>query len=183
MTFIKFSYHTVSCLYIPFFLKNKIIILEQWTALYMTTSTPSVPFSKPLGPRVLWNVLFSLECTNSSPMALHLLKQLFPQVECRHCCWWSVTKSCVTFATPWTAACQAYSLSFTISQNLPKLKSIESMRSSNHLILCHPLLLPSILPSIKVFSNSQFFASCGQIIAAAASASVLPMNILRVDFL
>ena len=67
MTFIKFSYHTVSCLYIPFFLKNKIIILEQWTALYMTTSTPSVPFSKPLGPRVLWNVLFSLECTCSYP--------------------------------------------------------------------------------------------------------------------
>ena len=116
------------------------------------------------------------------PMALHLLKQLFPQVQCRRCCCCLVTKSGVTFATPWTEACQA-SLSFTISQSLPKVKSIESMMSSNRLILCHPLLLPSIFPSIRVFSNSQFFASCGQIIAASASASVLPMNILRVDFL
>ena len=56
------------------------------------------------------------------------------------------------FATPRTAACQA-SLFFTISQNLLKLMSIESMMPSNHLILCHPLLLPSIFPSIKVFSN------------------------------
>ena len=127
-------------------------------------------------PRVLWNVLFSLECAHSSPMALHLLKQLFPQVQCRLCCCCSVTKSCVTFATPWTAACQA-SLSFTISQSLPKVKSIESMMSSNRLILCHPLLLPSIFPSIRVFPNSQFLASCGQTIAASASASVLPMNI------
>ena len=55
--------------------------------------------------------------------------------------------------TPWTAACQA-SLSFTISQSLLKLMSIGSMMSSNHLILCCPLLfLPSILPSIRVFSS------------------------------
>ena len=61
--------------------------------------------------------------------------------------------SCVwLFVTPWTAACQA-SLSFTISQSLLKLMSIESMVASNHLILCHPLLLPSILPSIRVFSS------------------------------
>ena len=57
------------------------------------------------------------------------------------------------FATPWTAARQA-SLSITNSQNLPKLMSIELVIPSNHLILCHPLLLPpSILPSIRVFSN------------------------------
>ena len=57
------------------------------------------------------------------------------------------------FATPWTAACQA-SLSFTISWSLLKLMSIESVMPSNHLILCHPLLLlPSIFPSITVFSN------------------------------
>ena len=56
-------------------------------------------------------------------------------------------------ATPWTAAHQA-SLSFTISQRLLKLMSIELMMSSNHLILCCPLLLlPSIFPSIRVFSN------------------------------
>ena len=57
------------------------------------------------------------------------------------------------FATPWTAAHQA-SLSFTISQSLHKLMSTESVMPSNHLVLCHPiLLLPSIFPSIRVFSN------------------------------
>ena len=57
------------------------------------------------------------------------------------------------FATPWTAALQA-SLSFTISWNLLKLMSIESVMPSNHLILCHPfLLLPSIFASIRIFSN------------------------------
>ena len=50
--------------------------------------------------------------------------------------------------TPWTAARQA-SLSFTISQNLCKLMSIESVMPSNHLILCHPLLLPSVFPRIR----------------------------------
>ena len=57
------------------------------------------------------------------------------------------------FVTPWTAACQA-SLSITNSQSLFKLMSIESVMPSNHVILCHPLLLlPSISPSIRVFSN------------------------------
>ena len=57
------------------------------------------------------------------------------------------------FATPWTAACQA-SLSFTISQILLRLMSIESVMPSNHLILCCSLLLlPSIFPSIRVLSN------------------------------
>ena len=56
------------------------------------------------------------------------------------------------FATPWTATCQA-SLSFTISQSLLKLMSIESVMPSNHLILGHCLLLPSIFPSIRIFSN------------------------------
>ena len=55
-------------------------------------------------------------------------------------------------ATPWTAARQA-SLSITNSQSLLKLMSIESVMPSNHLILCPLLLLPSIFPSIKVFSN------------------------------
>ena len=84
--------------------------------------------------------------------------------------------SCVQlFATPWTAAHQA-SLSFTNSQSLLKLMSIESVMPSNHLILCHPLLLlPSIFPSIRVFLMSRLFKS-GGLIGASASASVLPMN-------
>ena len=61
--------------------------------------------------------------------------------------------SCVwLFVIPWTAANQA-SLSITNSQSLVKLTSIELVMTSNHLILCHPLLLPSVFPSIRVFSN------------------------------
>ena len=56
------------------------------------------------------------------------------------------------FATPWTTAHQA-SLSVTNSWSLLKLMSVESVMPSNNLILCHPLLLPSIFPSIRVFSN------------------------------
>ena len=56
----------------------------------------------------------------------------------------------------WTAAHQA-SLFFTISRSLLKLMSIESMMPSNHLILCCPLLLPSIFPSIRIFSNESAF--------------------------
>ena len=62
--------------------------------------------------------------------------------------------SCVRlFATPWTAACQAF-LFLTIFQSLPKFMSIESVILFNHLILCYPLILcPSIFPNVRVFSN------------------------------
>ena len=62
------------------------------------------------------------------------------------------------FATAWTAACQD-SLTISNSKSLLKLMSVELVMPSNHLILCHPLLLPSIFPSIRVFyneSNSTF---------------------------
>ena len=75
--------------------------------------------------------------------------------------------------TPWTAACQA-SLSITNSRSLLKLMSIKSF---HHLILCHPLLLPSIFPASGSFLMSQFFESGGQSVGASASVSVLPMNI------
>ena len=65
----------------------------------------------------------------------------------------SVAQSCPTVQDPMDAVCQA-SLSITNSRSLFKLMSIESVMPSNHLILCHPLLLrPSIFPSIRVFSN------------------------------
>ena len=78
----------------------------------------------------------------------------------KHCCYIILQFSSVQslspvqlFATPWTVACQA-SLSITNSQSLLKLLSIKSMMPSNHLFLCCPLLLlPSIFPSIRVFSN------------------------------
>ena len=70
---------------------------------------------------------------------------------CMHCCC-SVAQLCL-FETSWMAAHQVF-LSFTISRSLLSLTSIESMMPSNHLIICHPLLLlPSIFPSIRVFSN------------------------------
>ena len=95
--------------------------------------------------------------------------------------WNSVRFSCSVVSDSlqlWIAARQA-SLSFTNSRSLLKLMSIESVMPSNRLIFCRPLLLlPSIFPSIRVFSNEstlQHLASGGQSIGA--SASVLPMNI------
>ena len=79
--------------------------------------------------------------------------------------------------TPWTAARQA-SLSIISFWRLLKLMSIEPVMPSNHLILCHPLLLPpSIFPSIMMFQMSQYFTSGDQSIGVSTSASVFPMNI------
>ena len=81
------------------------------------------------------------------------------------------------FVTPWTAACQAF-LSFTISQSLLKLISIQSVMPSNHLILCRPLLLlPQSFPPSGSFPMSRLFPSGGQSTGVSASASVLPVNI------
>ena len=80
-------------------------------------------------------------------------------------------------ATPWTAARQA-SLSITNSQSLLKLMSIELVMPSNHLIFSRPLLLlPSIFPSIRVFSNESVLHIMWPNIEASASAAVLSMNI------
>ena len=79
------------------------------------------------------------------------------------------------FETRWTAALQA-SLTLTISWSLPKFMSIESAMPSNHLIICRSLLLLSVFPSIRVFSNeSAVFASGSQSIGALAS--VIPISI------
>ena len=80
------------------------------------------------------------------------------------------------FVTPWTAAHQA-SLSITNSRSLPKLMSIESVMPSNHLILCHLfLLLPSVFPSIRVFSNESALHIRGQSIGVWVSTSVFPVS-------
>ena len=81
------------------------------------------------------------------------------------------------FVTPWTAARQA-SLSITNSRNPPKPMSIVLVMSSNHLILCHPLLpsCPQFFPASVSFQISQLSASSGQSIGVSASTSVLPMN-------
>ena len=79
------------------------------------------------------------------------------------------------FAISWTAACQT-SLSSTNSWSLSKLMFIESQMPCNHHMLCHPLLPPSIFPSIRDFSNESVLPSGGPSIGVSASASVLPMN-------
>ena len=81
------------------------------------------------------------------------------------------------FVTPWTAAGQA-SLSITNSWSLRKLMSIALVMPSNHLILCRPLLLlPSIFPSIRVFSNESVLNIMWPNIRVSASTSVLPVSI------
>ena len=80
------------------------------------------------------------------------------------------------FEIPWTTACQA-SLSITNSWSSPKLMSMELVIPSSHLILCHPLLLlPSMFPSIRVFSNEWAVHIRGQSIGVSASTTVPPMN-------
>ena len=86
----------------------------------------------------------------------------------------SVAQSCLTLCNPMNCSTPVF-LSFTISRSLLKLMSIESVMPSNHLILCRPLLLSSVFPSIMSFLMCQFFASGGQSIEA--SVSVFPMNI------
>ena len=88
-------------------------------------------------------------------LLLYVLQTFFPGCHVPFCFVFSSVQSLSRvwlFATPWTAACQA-SLSITNSQTPPKPMSIESVMPSNHLILCRPLLLTSIFPSIMVFSN------------------------------
>ena len=87
------------------------------------------------------------------------------------------------FVTPWVAAHQAF-LSITNSWSLSKLASIESVMPSNHLILCHPLLLLlQSFPASGSFPVSQFFTSGGQSIGTSASASVLLLTSFRIDWL
>ena len=110
--------------------------------------------------------LFSSYCIPSTDnSAWHIVR----------CC--SVTQLCPTLCNPMNCSMPGF-LSFTISQSLLKLTSIELMMPSNHLILYRPLLHPpKSFPESGSFQMSQFFASGGQSIGVSASASVLPMNI------
>ena len=88
----------------------------------------------------------------------------------------SVAQSCLTLCDPMNLSRQA-SLSVTSSQNSLRLKSIESVMPSSHLILCRPPLLLQSFPTSGSFKMSQLFASGDQNIGVSASASLLPMNI------
>ena len=104
------------------------------------------------------NLYWSIPSVMVLKSILRIVEDPKPKSRFETWCWHpsSVHFSCVQlFVNPWTAASQA-SLSITNSWSLLKLMSIESVMLSNHLILCHPLLLPSIFPSIRVFSNDPF---------------------------
>ena len=122
-------------------------------------------------PNELKSQVYTKTWTQMFIAALFIISQTWKQVRCPSVSvWinklWSIQTneysaqllSCVwLFAIPWTAAHQA-SLSITNSWKLPKLMSIKSVMPSIHLILCHPLLLlPSIFPNIRVFSNESAF--------------------------
>ena len=85
------------------------------------------------------------------------------------------------FVTSWVAVHQA-SLSFTISQSLPKFISIESLMPSNHLLLCRQLLLPSIFPSIRVFTNESSSGHMAKVLALQLQHQYFQL-IFRTDFL
>ena len=149
---------TVACqalLYIGFYRQ------ECWSG--MTFPSPGDPLSSGMEPSLLCLLHWQSDsfCPYSDPLSQ--LPSLVPLPICQpplcslclYFCFVSVQSlsHIQLFAAPWTAACQA-SLSITNSQNLLKLMSIELVMPSNHLILCRPLLLlPSIFPSIRVFSN------------------------------
>ena len=103
----------------------------------------------------------------------NILNFILVHLDC--CC--SVTKLYLTHCDPMTAAHQA-PLPFTISWNLLKFMSIESVMLSNHLIICYPLLLVlKSSPASGSFSMCWFFTSGGQSIGTSALASVFPVNI------
>ena len=90
------------------------------------------------------------------------------------------------FATPWTAAQQS-SLSFSISWSLLKLMSIVSVMPSSHLIFCHPILLPSMFPSIRIFSNElalhiRWSKCCSFSFSVSPSNEYLRLTFFRLDW-
>ena len=142
----------------------------KWLSIY--TYTFFFKYSFPLWLIIGYWIQFSVLCSRTLLFMQSLYKNLdFLVVS-------SVQLlSCVRlFATPWIAACQA-SLSITNSRSPLKLMSIKSVMPSNHLILWHPLLLlPPILPSIRVFSNESTVHMRWPKYWSSASASVLPIN-------
>ena len=126
-------------------------------------------------PLSLVTMLIVLRISSGVPMSQLILKTtvsfcgvVVVVVQSLGCVW--------LFETPLPAARQA-SLSFTVSWNWLKLKPIESVMPSNHLVLCRPLLLCSVFPESESFPMSWLFTSGGQSIGVSTSVSVIPMNI------
>ena len=127
----------------------------------------SLMFAKTAELFFLVVVLFFIPASNV--WKLQLLQHLI-------CCCCSAAQLFPALCDPMD--CSTQSLSITNSRSLLRLTSIELVMPSNHLALCHPLLLlPSIFPTLGSFPMSQYFTSGGRSIGDSASASVLPMNI------
>ena len=137
------------------------LLVTPWTAAYH--APPSMGFSR----QEYWSGL-------PLPSLYYLVNQAYTEYQ------FSSVQSLSRvqlFATPWTAASQA-SLCSKNSRSLLKFMSIEWVMPSNHLNLCHSLLLPpSVFSSIRVSSSESVLCISGQSIGASASASVLPVNI------
>ena len=96
-----------------------------------------------------WTFVFVQIKRKYNYFGIRVLERNISKSICFCCCSLSRVQ---LFVTPWTTTCQA-SLSFTISRSLLKFMSMESVMLSNHRVFCHPLLLPSIFPRLRVFSN------------------------------
>ena len=103
-----------------------------------------------------WSFSFNIRPSNENP-------GLSPSFQFSSVQFSSVAQSCPTLCDPMYCSTPGF-LSFAVSWTLLKFMSVELVMPSNHLILCCPLLLPSIFLSVRVFSMSQFFASGGQIL-------------------
>ena len=133
-------------------------------------SLPPAPPGKPSWCGQFKVMIWLIVTIFSMKKSLLLLRtdHLFYLLLFSHCVWF--------FETPWLQHI-GLPCSLTISWSLLRLMSIESWMPSNHLIPCHPLLLPSIFPASGYFPAIWLFASRGQNIGVSASASVFPMNI------
>ena len=120
-------------------------------------------------------------CGSASGFSVPLIYVLTPSpvpyfLDCySYICCCSVTQLCPTLCNPKDCSNQA-SLSFTISQSLLKLASIESVILFNHLVLCHPFSCLQSFPASGSIQMSQFFPSGGQSIGVSASASIFPVK-------
>ena len=128
----------------------------EWGAILLLN-----PYTEFLIPNILFFFSSHSLCLNISSYVSWPFGFVFIQVFClfyvllnidSFCCCCSVAQSYLILCTSMDCRLQA-SLSFTIAHSLLKLMSVKSVTPSNHLILCHPLLLPSIFPGIRVFSN------------------------------
>ena len=139
----------VTCFFCIYWDNHKIFILQTINVVYLGIYKCWAFFAFWANPTWLWCMILLIYCWIwFANILLRIFAPMFTGIS-------SVQSLSYVqlFATPWIAAHQA-SLSITNSRSLPKLTSIESMMPSSHLILCHPLLLlPSIPPSIRVFSN------------------------------